>query len=218
MKIDCANPTEVGRFEIRRAPMEPADGQMPSGEVEPPSIATLSGYAAKFNTRSEMMFGFVEQVAPGAFDSALDGDTRALFNHDPNLLLGRTTSGTCRISVDGIGLRYEVDLPDTQYAEDLAKSVERGDVTQSSFAFHAIEDVWEENPDGSWTRTILKVDRLYDVSPVTYPAYPDATVGMRSAMVAEARSSKAARLTDEQKARAAVAAAARSRTMKIRGI
>jgi len=143
---------------------------------------TLRGYAAKFNALSENLGGFREQIVPGAFDDVLSDDVRALFNHDGNQVLGRTTSGTLRIFQDEIGLGYEVDLPDTQTARDLVVSIERGDVSQSSFAFRIASngDSWDENEDGVWIRTINKFYRLYDVSPVTFPAYPDATVGMRT--------------------------------------
>jgi HK97 family phage prohead protease len=158
----------AGRVELRKA----------EGEAK---AVTLRGYAAKFNTLSEPMYGFREQIAPGAFADCLEDDVRALFNHDANHVLGRTTSGTLRVSQDDTGLYYEVDLPDTQAARDLVVSVERGDVTQSSFAFRVAPngDTWDENEDGIVIRTITKMCRLYDVSPVTYPAYPDATVGMR---------------------------------------
>jgi hypothetical protein len=142
----------------------------------------VRGYAAKFNTLSENLGGFREQIAPGAFDGVLQDDVRCFFNHDENLILGRTTAGTLRITADAIGLMYEADLPDTQAARDLAISMERGDITQSSFAFRlaANGDSWDENEDGVIIRTITQFGRLYDVSPVSIPAYPDATSGMRS--------------------------------------
>lgn len=145
--------------------------------------ATIRGYAAKFDVMSENLGGFREKLSPGAFGDVLGNDVRALINHDPNLILGRTTSGTARIGEDSTGLWYEVDLPDTQPARDLAESIRRGDVSQSSFAFSVASggDSWDEDTEtGAVIRTVSKVGRLYDVSPVTYPAYPDATIGMRS--------------------------------------
>lgn len=138
----------------------------------------ISGHAAVFNKDSENLGGFVERIAHGAFDEVLNDDVRCLFNHDPNHILGRTKSGTLKITSDAEGLHYENDMPDTQTARDLATSMERGDVNQSSFAFEVLEDNWEKLDDGTWLRTILKVKRLHDVSPVTYPAYPDATTGI----------------------------------------
>lgn len=179
-KIDCTHPFELGRMEVRRRPdTRAADGSGSAGGV------TLAGYAAKFNVLSEMMWDFQETIAPGAFDAVMDDDVRALFNHDPNHILGRTTSGTLRLNLDTVGLSYEVDLPDTDMAATVAAAVERGDVTQSSFAFIVAEATWTEREDGTWLRTITKLARLYDVSPVTYPGYPDATVGMRATFVKE---------------------------------
>jgi HK97 family phage prohead protease len=135
---------------------------------------TIRGYAAVYNSDSEWMGGFYEQIATGAFDDVLDNDTRAYFNHDENLLLGRVSSGTLRLGTDARGLYYEVDLPNTSYANDLVELMKRGDVNQSSFAFLIDSDRWEER-DGKTYRIIEKVSRLLDVSPVAQPAYPDAT-------------------------------------------
>lgn len=159
---------ESGHIEIRKGNATTATG--------------VRGYAAKYNMMSEPMYGFREQIAPGAFDGVLEDDVRCFFNHDSNLILGRTTSGTLRISADATGLMYEADLPDTQAARDLAISMERGDITQSSFAFRIAPngDTWDENEDGVIIRTITQFGRLYDVSPVAIPAYPDATAGVRS--------------------------------------
>lgn len=144
------------------------------------SAVVLRGYAAKFEVLSEPMWGFRERIAKGAFDDVLGDDVRALFNHDASHVLGRTKSGTLSIAQDDTGLAYEVELPDTNSARDLIKVIERGDVDQSSFAFTVEKDTWTEDEDGRIIRTIEKMKRLYDVSPVTYPAYPDATVGIRS--------------------------------------
>jgi hypothetical protein len=131
------------------------------------------GHASVYNTMSEDLGGFREIIAPGAFDDVLENDVRALINHDGNLILARTTSGTLKLSTDEKGLKYEFDMPQTSYGKDLAISMKRGDVTQSSFAFTVENDNWETK-DGMDVRTITKVKRLFDVSPVTYPAYPDA--------------------------------------------
>lgn len=143
---------------------------------------TIRGYAAVFDKYSNNLGGFREIIKPGAFADVLENDVRALFNHDANHVLGRTLSGTLRVFQDDTGLGYEVDLPDTQTARDLAISIERGDVTQSSFAFTIAPGgaTWGEDDQVGYTRTITQVGRLYDVSPVTYPAYPDASVAARS--------------------------------------
>ena len=138
------------------------------------------GYGAVFNSLSENLGGFREVIAPGAFEGVLDDDVRALFNHDSNLILGRNGAGTLALSVDEHGLRYEIDMPDTSYARDLSVSMERGDVTQSSFGFTVENDDWSEDEEGRTIRTITKFGRLFDVSPVTYPAYPEASVALRS--------------------------------------
>lgn len=143
-------------------------------------VPFLRGHAAVFNKLSDNLGGFREKITPGAFDDVLSDDVRALFNHDSNFILGRTASNTLTIGQDKKGLSYEVELPDTQVGRDLAISVERGDISQSSFAFTVEEDSWDEDDEGRIVRTITKIRKLFDVSPVTYPAYPDATVGVRS--------------------------------------
>ena len=140
---------------------------------------TIRGYAAVYNSDSEWMGGFYEQIEAGAFDSVLENDVRAYFNHDENLLLGRVSSGTLRIGTDKRGLFYEVDLPNTSYANDLVELMKRGDVNQSSFAFLIEKDRWEQR-DGITYRIIEKVSRLLDVSPVAQPAYPDATSELKT--------------------------------------
>jgi len=134
------------------------------------------GHAAVFNSLSEDLGGFREQIKPGAFDDVLKDDTRAYFNHDPNLILGRTEAGTLRLSVDETGLRYELDVPDTTAGRDLKENMRLGNITQSSFAFTIGKDgdAWERAENGADIRTIKKVKRLYDVSPVSLPAYPSA--------------------------------------------
>lgn len=142
----------------------------------------IVGYAAKFNSLSEEMWGFREQIAPGAFTEALKkSDVRALFNHDPNYVLGRQSAGTVSLTEDDVGLHYEIDPPDTQWARDIVSSIERGDIAESSFAFSMSGGVeeWDDSATPA-IRTIKSVGNLYDVSPVTYPAYPEATTGVRS--------------------------------------
>ena len=147
---------------------------------------TIRGYAAIYNSDSEWMGGFYEQIATGAFDGVMDNDVRAYFNHDENLLLGRVSSGTLRISTDKRGLFYEVDLPNTTYANDLAELMKRGDVNQSSFAFLIEKDRWEQR-DGVTYRIIEKVSRLLDVSPVSQPAYPDSTSELKRDLETETK-------------------------------
>lgn len=154
--------------------------QLPDGQAGAPKIA---GYAAVFNVRSDLLGGFfVELIAPGAFDEVLTQDTRGLFNHDPNYLLGRTTSGTLRLSVDARGLAYEIDTPDTLTIRDLVVApIARGDMSGSSFAMRVAPggDTWHEE-DGVVIRTIYKIAELRDVGPVSFPAYPDSSAAQRS--------------------------------------
>lgn len=150
---------------------------------------TLSGLAAVFGRETVIGPWFREVIQPGAFtESIAQDDVRALFNHDPNLVLGRNVSGTLTLSEDADGLRYDVTPPDTTYARDLMVVVDRGDVSQSSFAFEVPDggDEWnyDELKAGKLPlRTITKA-RLYDVSPVTYPAYTDTTVSARAQQMA----------------------------------
>ena len=144
--------------------------------------ATISGYAAVFNKKSQPLgfMGFREIVAPGAFtDTIQTADVRALFNHDPNMVLGRTRSNTLTLEEDSKGLRVAISPPDTTWANDLRESIRRRDITQMSFSFETVEDAWEGEDTKSPTRTLRKVN-LFDVSPVTFPAYPQTSVKARS--------------------------------------
>jgi HK97 family phage prohead protease len=144
----------------------------------------IEGHAAVFNELSEDLGGFREKINPGAFDDVLDNDVRAFFNHDPNFLLARTSSGTLKLSTDKRGLKYSFDVPDTTAGRDLLVSMKRGDITQSSFAFQVESDSWNTTSKGE-IRTIEKVSRLFDVSPVSIPAYPtanDLSIAQRSRM------------------------------------
>lgn len=163
--------------EVRNYPVTELRVQRDAGR--PPQIV---GYAAVFNSWSEDLGGFREKIAPGAFRATLanGADVRALYNHDPNFVLGRTKSATLELSEDKKGLRIVNTPPDTQWARDLQVSIDRGDVDQMSFGFVTRSDQWDEDKDsGKVTRTLLEVD-LVDVSPVTFPAYPDTEVAVRS--------------------------------------
>ena len=141
----------------------------------------FSGYAAVFDTWSGDLGGFREKIDRGAFKKTLsDGDdVRALFNHDPNYVLGRTKAGTLTLSEDERGLKFEIDAPDIAWARDLHKSVERGDISQCSFSFMIEDEEWATNGKDLDERTI-KGAKLYDVSIVTYPAYEATNVQARS--------------------------------------
>ena len=139
----------------------------------------ISGYAAVFDSDSEDLGGFTERIERGAFAEAIKvSDVRALFNHDNNMILARTASGTLRIYEDERGLKYEFEAPNTTAGNDVLQMIKRGDINQSSFGFTVEQDSWAKR-DGTTYRTIKKVKRLYDVSPVTFPAYPEASVAVR---------------------------------------
>lgn len=145
------------------------------------SSRTVRGYAALFNSETELKPGIFERIAPGAFTSALSvSDIRALQNHNPDHVLGRTKSGTLRVWEDDKGLAFECDLPESR--GDILESLKRGDVDQCSFAFTISEDgvEIERRGDGSRMITINRIDRVYDVTIATYPAYEDTVVSARS--------------------------------------
>jgi len=185
-----------------------ANAQVETREDGP---ARVSGYAAVFHraedagTEFRIADDYVERIAPGAFSDALTCDVRALFNHDQNNVLGRTVSETLTLSEDTQGLRYEVDMPDTQLGRDLVVSIARGDVTGSSFSFTVDRDGAEVREEGGQlVRTITKVKRLYDVGPVTFPAYEGASTSVRSDddaadALAEREAFEASKKTDEPK-------------------
>jgi len=148
------------------------------------SKRTLKGYAAVFNSPSQDLGGFVEIIRNGAFSRCLDQpdtDVRALVDHDPSKILGRSTSGTLRLMEDSIGLRCEIDLPNTTLGNDTYESVKRGDLSQMSFGFYAVSENWLANPSGqpAALREIDDAD-VFDVSVVTFPAYEGTSIGARS--------------------------------------
>jgi HK97 family phage prohead protease len=172
-KVTKMNPEIEKRMHVGDLKVERAEG-------EPPKIR---GYAAVFNSLSEDLGGFREQISVGAFADAMGrDDVRALVNHDPNLVLGRNKSGTLVMREDGTGLSVEITPPDTQAARDLVALMERGDVSQMSFAFTVSKEdqSWERSGTGPWLRTIRKVARLFDVSVVTYPAYAATSAAVRA--------------------------------------
>lgn len=153
-------------------------------EVADTTGSVIEGYAAKFNSVTEIgyYYKFREKILPGAFDDVLNDDVRCLFNHNPNFILARSVAGkgTLTLTVDEIGLKYSYETPDRSYAKDLEDAIAKGDVSQSSFAFDIAEETWTEIDGEIATRDIVKFKKLYDVAPVTYPAYADTEVAKRS--------------------------------------
>ena len=143
---------------------------------------TIYGIASKVGVRYDMGW-YYEEVMPGAFDEILNDDVRALFNHDPNYPLARSVNGkgTLNLSIDeGGNLAYEYQTPKRSYAVDLQDAIMTGDVSQSSFSFRIAKQTWIEEGGEKDIRQIEKFEKIYDVSPVTYPASQDTTVAKRS--------------------------------------
>lgn len=154
-----------------------------------PESRRVSGYAAVFGSSSLPLMDwdhgeFEEVIDRNAFDGVIEqSDVFAVLNHDNSRgVLGRSVNGTgsLSLSVDDHGLRYEFDAPRTALGDELLEGLRRGDITASSFAFNVQDERWEEQEDKTYKRTILKIGRLYDVSPVYNPAYPDTSVAQRS--------------------------------------
>ncbi len=168
----------------------------------------ITGYAAKFNSETDL--GYLREIIlQGAFDEVMNDDVRALKNHDENILLGRTKSKTAEIGTDEIGLWYRVKL-DSRNSDhmNLYYSIERGDISESSFAFVIKEQSFVKGENGqSNLRKIMKIERLFDVSPVTYPAYKNtsinASVALRSmAQIIKDEEPQNVDLQTEERARA----------------
>jgi len=154
-------------------PMNPDDMPM---DGKPKKIA---GYAAVFNSPTDIGGYFRERIAPGAFAKSIaSDDVRALFNHEDCYVLGRTKNNTLALAEDSKGLRFEAMPPDVMWCNDLMTQIKRGDISQCSFQFVSRREEWDETGDVP-LRTLLEVD-LIDVSPVTFPAYADTSVGVRS--------------------------------------
>jgi HK97 family phage prohead protease len=163
-------------------------------------VTMITGYAARFNSWSEDLGGFRERIMPGAFKKALMvSDVRALYNHDSNNLpLGRTPK-TLRLSEDTKGLKFEADLPDTQFARDLAISIQRKDITGNSFSF-TVADGGDEmkTKDDVYSRTITEFKELFDIGPVVFPAYASPKVKVAQRALDKAKELKSVVIDREQ--------------------
>jgi HK97 family phage prohead protease len=138
----------------------------------------IRGYAAVFNQLSEVIFGFRERILPGAFKKSLGNDVRALVNHDPGHIIGRTKNGTLTLREDERGLYTEISPPNTTLGHDTVESIKRGDLDQMSFGFQIVKDDWKHE-EKQLIREIHDVE-LFDVSVVAFPAYPQTSVAVRS--------------------------------------
>jgi HK97 family phage prohead protease len=169
--------SRTNKSNIERRVIDVEDMELRVTEGDNPKIR---GYAAKYGKWSQDLGGFTEKIRKGAFDEVLEDDVRALKNHDPNLLLGRTASGTMRLETNSVGLHFDIDPPNTSTGKDVMEEIRRKDITGCSFSFITAEEDWRYYDDKPPERTIVKVGQLFDVGPVTYPAYPDTTVAVRS--------------------------------------
>lgn len=150
----------------------------------------LGGLGIPFGVWSEDLGGFREQILPGAFKASIEtDDIRSLFNHDSNFVLGRKSAGTLRLTEGDRGISYEVDVPNTTWAKDLAESIRRGDIRENSFGMFVTDDIWEERDGGVWRS--VRVAILREVGPQPFPAYTQGDVQVRSleAVLAEGMAS-----------------------------
>ncbi len=150
--------------------------------------AGLKGRVTPFNVLSRDLGGFREKIAPGAFTDALKrSDVRGLFNHNPDHILARQSAGTLALEESDKGLEFDMDLPDTQLARDLVENVRAKNITGNSFSFVVEKDEWDYSDKKMAIRTVVEVRELFDVGPVTFPAYDRGTkVSARSLELAQA--------------------------------
>jgi HK97 family phage prohead protease len=144
-----------------------------------PESRTIFGTATVFNSSYDMGW-YDEEMSSDSLNEADMKDVVALFNHDMNMVLARTSSGTVLRGVTGNAMEYEFEAPNTSLGNDLLEMVKRGDVYQSSFAFTVEKESWQEREGSKPKRIIRSIKKVYDVSPVTYPANPDTMVAKRS--------------------------------------
>ena len=149
-----------------------------------PESRHIEGYGSVFNERSLDLGGFVEMIAPGAFDGVIErSDVKCYLDHNPEkgiLARSRNGKGSLSLIVDEKGLKYSFDAPKTNLGDEIVEGIKRGDYSQSSFAFTVDDEIWTKEEDGSYLRTITKIGGLYDVSIVANPAYEGTSVALRS--------------------------------------
>lgn len=162
---------EQREFSVSGIEVRAAEGDKP---------AVLTGYFIEWGKRSDPIYGyFVENFAKGAFNN-LHGDIRALWQHDTSLVMGRSTNNTLSLFEDDRGCKFEIQPPNTTWANDAVESIRRGDVSAMSFGFITKKEQWDESDPNMPVRTILDA-QLMEISPVTFPAYPQTSVSARSA-------------------------------------
>lgn len=201
---DLGGRIAAAKREIRSRSIDGVERRFLSTTVETRDAAAgwvIDGLGIVYNSLSENLGGFREMVMPGAADGLLDDpDIWGLFNHNPDLVLGRTGADTMRLVDTDDGVRYEIDGSDISYANDLRVSLQRGDVTRSSFAFRIAHrgDEWiDDEETGGLIRKVHQFSRFYDFSPVTYAAYADTDAGERTSATAEDSTAPVAERTDD---------------------
>lgn len=140
----------------------------------------IEGYALKFDTWSENLGGFKETITRKALENTDFSDVRALFNHNADHVLARSSAGTLHLDVDDIGLKFRFQVPETTYGKDLLENIRNGNVSQCSFGFQIAKDgdaIEYDNEDKIYKRQLNDIERIVDISAVTYPAYQDTEVG-----------------------------------------
>ena len=151
----------------------------------------LEGYFAVYGDIYNVWDGATESIAPGAFEESIHGDVRALYNHDDNLILGRTSAGTLELKDDSHGLwgRIKLNRNDTD-AMNAYERIKRGDVTGCSFGFNIESEETDYREDGTVHWTITKVNPLYEISPCVFPAYGATSVSARGKELDDMRKRK----------------------------
>ena len=167
-----------------------------------PESRHIEGYGSVFNERSLDLGGFVEMIAPGAFDGVIErSDVKCYLDHNPGkgiLARSRNGKGSLSLIVDEKGLQYSFDAPKTSLGDEVVEGIKRGDYSQSSFAFTVDDEVWTKEADGTYLRTITKIGGLYDVSIVANPAYEGTSVALRSLDAFKAQEEIPAEVREEE--------------------
>jgi uncharacterized protein len=145
---------------------------------------TIKGRPAAYNSLSKDLGGFREVLLPGCFDGNLDdGEIYCAWQHDATQILGRVSAGTLELSSDASGLTMRCQLPNSPLGQNVYASVKRGDVSKMSFGFYCLEDSWDVATDERgqrFDRRSVKKAKVFEVSPVTTPAYDASSVSARS--------------------------------------
>lgn len=149
---------------------------------------TLEGYFARYDDVYQVAEGATESIARGAFTESINGDVRALYNHNSDIILGRTSAGTLELKDTDVGLWGKIDINarDTQ-AVNVYERIARGDISGCSFGFTIEDEDTTVRDDGTVHWTIKKVNPLYEISPCTFPAYEATSVSARERDLSEIR-------------------------------